>query len=82
MAYLEYGCSALPNHELVLCGAYNRGGISAIGILEEDALGTGATFATAADWSNGAKYTTAITRIRDKGKSTRTIIITKEPKFS
>lgn len=60
MAYLEYGCSALPNHELVLCGAYNRGGISAIGILEEDAFGTGATFATAADWSNGAKYATAI----------------------
>jgi hypothetical protein len=60
MAYLEYGCTALPNHELVLCGAYNRGGISAIGILEEDAFGTGATFATAADWSNGAKYTTAI----------------------
>lgn len=50
----------MPNHELVLCGAYNRGGISAIGILEEDAFGTGATFATAADWSNGAKYTTAI----------------------
>jgi hypothetical protein len=60
MAYLEYGCSALPNHELVLCGAYNRGGISAIGILEEDAFGTGATFATAADWSNGTKYATAI----------------------
>ena len=60
MAYLEYGCSALPNHELVLCGAYNRGGISAIGILEEDAFGTGATFATAADYSNGAKYLTAI----------------------
>jgi hypothetical protein len=60
MAYLEYGCSALPNHELVLCGAYNRGGISAIGILEEDAFGTGATFATAADWSNGAKYATAL----------------------
>ena len=60
MAYLEYGCSALPNHELVLCGAYNRGGISAIGILEEDAFGTGATFATAADYSNGAKYATAI----------------------
>jgi hypothetical protein len=60
MAYLEYGCTALPNHELVLCGAYNRGGISAIGILEEDAFGTGTTFATAADWSNGNKYTTAI----------------------
>lgn len=60
MAYLEYGCSALPDHELVLCGAYNRGGISAIGILEEDAFGTGATFATAADWSNGAKYATAL----------------------
>ena len=60
MAYLEYGCSALPNHELVLCGAYHRGGISAIGILEEDAFGTGATFATAADWSNGTKYATAI----------------------
>jgi hypothetical protein len=60
MAYLEYGCSALPNHELVLCGNYLRGGISAIGILEEDAFGTGATFATAADWSNGTKYATAI----------------------
>jgi hypothetical protein len=60
MAYLEYGCSVLPNHELVLCGSYNRGGISAIGILEEDAFGTGATFATAADWSNGAKYSTAL----------------------
>ena len=60
MAYLEYGCSALPDHELVACGNYNRGGISAIGILEEDAFGTGATFATAADFSNGAKYTTAI----------------------
>ena len=60
MAYLEYGCTALPDHELVLCGAYNRGGISAIGILEEDAFGTGATFATAADWSNGAKYATAL----------------------
>jgi len=60
MAYLEYGCTVLPNHELVLCGSYNRGGISAIGILEEDAFGTGATFATAADWSNGAKYATAI----------------------
>ena len=60
MAYLEYGCTVLPDHELVLCGNYNRGGISAIGILEEDAFGTGATFATAADWSNGAKYATAI----------------------
>jgi len=60
MAYLEYGCTVLPDHELVLCGSYNRGGISAIGILEEDAFGTGATFATAADWSNGAKYATAI----------------------
>lgn len=60
MAYLEYGCTALPDHELVACGSYNRGGISAIGILEEDAFGTGATFATAADFSNGAKYTTAI----------------------
>jgi len=60
MAYLEYGCTVLPDHELVLCGSYNRGGISAIGILEEDAFGTGATFATAADWSNGAKYLAAI----------------------
>lgn len=60
MAYLEYGCSALPDHELVDCGNYKRGGISAIGILEEDAFGTGGTFATAADYSNGAKYATAI----------------------
>ena len=50
----------MPDHELVDCGNYKRGGISAIGILEEDAFGTGATFATAADYSNGAKYATAI----------------------
>ncbi len=60
MAYLEYGCSALPDHELVNCGNYNRGGISAIGILEEDAFGTGGTFVNPADWENGAKYLSAI----------------------
>ena len=56
MAYLEYGCSALPDHELVDCGNYRRGGISAIDILEEDAFGTGGTFVNPADWENGAKY--------------------------
>jgi hypothetical protein len=60
MAYLEYGCSALPDHELVDCGNYKRGGISAIGILEEDAFGTGGTFVTPADYGNGAKYAAAI----------------------
>jgi hypothetical protein len=60
MAYLEYGCAALPDHELILCGNYARGGISAIGILEENAYGPGGTFATPADWGNNAKYATAI----------------------
>jgi hypothetical protein len=60
MAYLEYGCSALPDHELVLCGDYKRGGISAIGILEEDAFGSGGTFATDADFGVAAKYTAAL----------------------
>lgn len=34
--YIEYGCATLPEHELVDCGAYPKGGISAVGILESD----------------------------------------------
>lgn len=60
MAYLEYGCSNLPDHELVICGDYKRGGISAIGILEEDGIGVSGGFNTSADYSNASVYLTQI----------------------
>lgn len=60
MAYFEYGCSNLPDHELVVCGNYLRGGISAIGILEEDGMTTTGQFLTPADYSSSAAYTNAI----------------------
>ena len=52
MAYFEYGCGTLPNHQLLACGVYDRGGISAIGILEADH--------TIVDYSNASQYTAAI----------------------
>jgi len=52
MSYIQYGCGDLPNHELVPCGVYPKGGISAIGILETDH--------TITDFTNAAQYTAAI----------------------
>jgi hypothetical protein len=52
MAYFEYGCGTLPNHQLLACGVYDRGGISAIGILEADH--------TIVDYSNASQYTANI----------------------
>lgn len=61
MAYLEYGCGPLPDHEPISCGNFNYGAISAIGILDESSFGSGGLdFQTALDWSNGAKYIQAI----------------------
>lgn len=61
MAYLEYGCASLPDHELIPCGKFKRGAISAIGILDESSFGfNGLDFQTVSDWSNGAKYLQAI----------------------
>lgn len=60
MAYFEYGCSNLPEHELVVCGNYNRGGISAIGILEEDGITTAGQFVNPAAYSSSTAYTNAI----------------------
>jgi hypothetical protein len=50
--YLEYGCGTLSEHEQVACGAYPKGGISAIGILEADH--------TITDFTNASQYTTNI----------------------
>lgn len=36
MATCDYNCTELPEHEKVVCGAYKKGGISAIGVLECD----------------------------------------------
>ena len=61
MAYLEYGCGPLPDAGLISCGNFKRGAISAIGILDESAFGSGGLdFQTDADWSNSAKYIQSI----------------------
>lgn len=61
MAYLEYGCGPLPNPGLIPCGRFKRGAISAIGILDESAFGSGGLdFQTDLDWSNSAKYIQSI----------------------
>jgi hypothetical protein len=36
MATCSYNCTALPEHERITCGAYRKGGISEIAILECD----------------------------------------------
>lgn len=54
MAYIEYGCPPLPDHELVPCGNYPMGSISSIGILLDSS-----DFATPADYSNSTAYTNA-----------------------
>lgn len=52
MAFCSIGCSALPSHENVTCGAYKLGGISAAAIVFCDAE----LPATAADWSTDDWY--------------------------
>ena len=52
MAFCSIGCSALPSHEIVDCGAYKLGGISAAAIVFCDAE----LPATAADWSTDDWY--------------------------
>ena len=54
MAYIEYGCPPLPEHELVACGNYPMGSISSIGILLDSS-----DFVTPADYSNSTAYTNA-----------------------
>ena len=54
MAYIEYGCPPLPNHELVNCGNYGLGGIPSIAILLDSS-----DFVTPADWSSASAYTNA-----------------------
>ena len=52
MAFCSIGCSELPPHEIVDCGAYKLGGISAAAIVFCDAE----LPATAADWSTDDWY--------------------------
>lgn len=52
MAFCSIDCSALPSHEIVDCGAYKLGGISAAAIVFCDAE----LPATAADWSTNDWY--------------------------
>lgn len=52
MAFCSIGCSQLPPHEIVDCGAYKLGGISAAAIVFCDAE----LPATAADWSTDTWY--------------------------
>lgn len=54
MGYIEYGCSPLPNHQLVNCGNYGFGGIPSIGVLLDSS-----DFVTPADWSSASAYTNA-----------------------
>jgi len=54
MGYIEYGCSPLPNHQLVNCGNYGFGGIPSIAILLDSS-----DFVTPADWSSASAYTNA-----------------------
>lgn len=58
MATCDYNCTELPEHELVACGQYPKGGTSAIGILECDH--------TIADFGDGTDLQAAI----DTGKLT------------
>lgn len=53
MASCNYNCTELPEHEKSQCGAYRKGGISAIGVLECDHSIT--------DFSNASQTYAAIT---------------------
>lgn len=57
MAFCSIGCSELPPHEIVDCGAYKLGGISAAAIVFCDAE----LPATAADWSTDDWYENTVT---------------------
>jgi hypothetical protein len=57
MAFCSIGCSELPPHEIVDCGAYKLGGISAAAIVFCDAE----LPATAADWSTDTWYEDTVT---------------------
>jgi hypothetical protein len=46
MPSCNYNCTELPEHEKIQCGAYRKGGISAIGVLECDHSITDFTNAT------------------------------------
>ena len=57
MAFCSIECSNLPPHEIVDCGAYKLGGISAAAIVFCDAE----LPATAADWSTDTWYEDTVT---------------------
>lgn len=49
----NYGCSALPDHQQVVCNQYSPGGISSVALVECDQT-------TITDFSNGTQWTAAI----------------------
>jgi hypothetical protein len=53
MASCDYNCTELPEHEKVQCGAYKKGGILAVGVLECDH--------SIANFSNASQTYAAIT---------------------
>lgn len=52
MAFCSYACSPLPDHEIVECGEYKLGGISAAAILNCDADLSGADFSDDQTWTD------------------------------
>ena len=52
MAFCSYQCTELPDHEIVICGEYKLGGISAAAIFDCDADLSGADFSDDDFWTD------------------------------
>jgi hypothetical protein len=52
MAFCSYACTELPDHEIVVCGEYKLGGISAAAIIDCDADLSGADFSDDNFWTD------------------------------